>query len=137
MTEGVKLYLAPGVVLPLWIIKKLERPDELVKVEFETVSGNHKKIRVLKIIGGEANFSYPVKDDVTIKFPDERHPWGSGFPPQAVLQISTLDGIRVEKNRLLCSRCFDTTGKIVGHRIGSICFAIIKCKCGQEWELQI
>ena len=134
MAEGVKLYLAAEVMLPSWIVKKLERPDELVKVELEEVNGGRQKTRVLKIIGGEASFCYPAKDDVTIKFPDEQHTWGSGFPPQAVLQISTLDGLRVEKNRLLCEKCFDTTGKIINHRIGPTCVAVIRCKCGCEWE---
>ncbi|MEK7078227.1 MAG: hypothetical protein AAB911_01525 [Patescibacteria group bacterium] len=136
MSNGVKLYLAAGVVLPPWIVKKLERPDGLAKVEFEEVNGGSQKVRVLKIVGGEATFCYPAKDDVTVKFPDEKHFWGSGFPPQAVLQISTLDGSRVEKNRLLCPKCFDTTGKIVNHRIGPTCVAVIKCRrCGQEWEV--
>ena len=138
MTEGVKLYLAPGVMLPSWILRKLEKPDEdeKIKVEFEEINEGHQKIRVLKIIGGEASFCYPVKDEVIIKFPDEKHAWGSGFIPQAVLQISTLDGTRVEINRLLCVQCFDTTGKIVSHRIGSTCVAITRCnKCGQEWEV--
>ena len=134
MANGVKIYLATGVVLPSWIIKKLERPNGLVKVELEEVNEGRQNIRVLKIIGGEASFCYPAKDDVTIKFPDEQHSWSSGFPPQAVLQISTLDGSRVEKNRLLCPKCFDTTGKIVNHRIGPTCVAVIRCKCGREWE---
>lgn len=140
MTGGIKLYLAAGAILPVWIIRKLEQPDpdEKVKIELEDVNGNTKKIRVLKIIGGEASFSYPVKDDVSIKFPDEQHAWGAGFDPLAVLQISTLDGTRVERNRLLCEKCFDTTGKIAEHHIGPTCVAIIRCnKCNQEWESQI
>lgn len=144
MSDGVKIYLAPGVVLPAWILSKLEKPDddEKIKVEFEEVTKGQ-KIRVLKIVGGEASFCCPTKHGVIIKFPDEQHAWGAGFDPQAVLQISTLDGARVERNRLLCEHCFETTGQVARYEIKPAgpeetqLATVFKCNnswCGHEWE---
>lgn len=132
---NIKIYLSPGAMVPLWIIKRLERhTEEDFSIDFEEFEGS--QIRVLKLIGGEASFCYPNRDDVVIKLPGEVHRWASGFDPTAVLQITNGDNSVVEQNRLLCPNCHDTTGRVSHHKVGETVTTVFKCKngCASEWE---
>ena len=129
----VKIFLSREAVIPTWIMRWLEEHTDYFSVEFENFGGS--SIRVLKLVGGQASFCYPNRDDVTIRLPGENHPWASGFYPTAILQITNGDGSVVEQNRLLCPSCHTTTGKVSHHKLGEKPATVFRCTgCAQEWE---
>ena len=129
----VKIYLSPEANVPVWIMRWLEKHTDYFSVDMEKFGDS--SARVLKLIGGEASFCYPAKDDVVIRLPGDTNHWASGFDPTAILQITNGDGSVVEQNRLLCPCCHTTTGKVARHKLGEKPVTVFKCAgCAQEWE---
>lgn len=132
--DGVEILLERGTVIPSPIRRAIEYATSY------NANFGPGRIRILRILRGEARFGH--RGIVSIKMPESDR-WTEAFNCHSVLQIRDFRGRVLERNWLLCEKCFTTRGECTGMRLDSenprLPVRLFQCTgptCGNRWEIR-
>lgn len=116
-------------------IPEFLRGQSSVKIRNRQVGG--KTVCSVRITDGLAGFYGGGAVEVNLPgFQQSR----AAFQPGTVLEILDSDGDLVQRNHLLCEKCYDLTGEMVNQAPSDISGridAVFGCvNCGHRWEIK-